>query len=154
MAEPSLVEWLSACLDSDERTANLMAEFYPGTWEIADRGYMARIVADGPSFWEVTRLEQWPTMPTGVDAPTLGQIVGHVERWQPARVLAEVAAKRRIIEVHYNMNDGDCAVCVRGEWGYPTHGGSSPVLWPCLTVRLLALPYAGRDGYQDSWRPE
>ncbi|WP_373305012.1 DUF6221 family protein [Streptomyces bluensis] len=24
---------------------------------------------------------------------------------------------------------------------------------PCPTLRLLALPYADRDGYQESWRP-
>lgn len=23
---------------------------------------------------------------------------------------------------------------------------------PCPTVRLLALPYAGRDGYREEWR--
>jgi hypothetical protein len=27
------------------------------------------------------------------------------------------------------------------------------VEWPCLTVRLLALPSAGRPGYRDQWRP-
>ncbi|MGD9989065.1 DUF6221 family protein [Pseudonocardia sp.] len=135
-----LIEWLSACLDDDERAAKLMAEFYPGTWEIADRGWMARVVADGPSFWEVTRLEQWPTMPTGADAATLGQIIDHVERWQPDRVLAEVAAKRRILALYTGPADFP-------DWD----GGYTSAMGDVL--RALALPYAARDGYRDEWRP-
>lgn len=68
-------------------------------------------------------------------------------------LLADVDAKRRILDEHQNVNDGDCGTCVNGRWGYPTHGGSSPQPWPCTTLRLLALPYADRPGYRDEWRP-
>ena len=69
------------------------------------------------------------------------------------RVLAEVEAKRRIVDAHPNVNDGDCETCVRPQWGYPTHGGSLPMPWPCPTLRLLVLPYADHPDYRQEWRP-
>jgi hypothetical protein len=37
-----------------------------------------------------------------------------------------------------------CSDDARSEWGAD---------WPCLTLRLLALPYADRPGYREEWRP-
>jgi hypothetical protein len=31
--------------------------------------------------------------------------------------------------------------------------GDLTVRFPCRTLRLLALPYADREGYLESWRP-
>jgi hypothetical protein len=78
-----------------------------------------------------------------------GAVAEFLNRWDPtdpARVLAEVEAKRRILDEHA-PDDADlerkyCTRC--GDW--PT------VEWPCPTVRLLAQPYAGRDGWRDEWR--
>jgi hypothetical protein len=53
--------------------------------------------------------------------------------------LAEVDAKRRILDEHAERG-GTCTAC---SW----QGA------PCHTVRLLALPYADRPGYQEGWRP-
>ena len=72
--------------------------------------------------------------------------------WDPARVLAEIAAKRAIIDAHPNVNDGDCGTCVRAGWGYPTHGGSTIEHWPCPTLRLLAAPFADHPDFDESWR--
>lgn len=80
------------------------------------------------------------------------EAAGHVVRWDPARVLAECAAKRRIIEEHDNVNDGNCGTCVVGHWGYPTNGGASPARWPCPTLLALAQPYAGRPGWREEWK--
>lgn len=71
----------------------------------------------------------------------------------PARLLLEIEAKRQLLDEHSDVNDGSCGTCVDGDWGYPTHGGSSPQRHPCKTLRLLALPYATRVGYQEGWRP-
>src|SRR5207248_2405491 len=73
--------------------------------------------------------------------------IEHFKRHMPERVLAECAAKRRIVELHQDGNadlrwDGDpdplpgfCTVC---------HNRSEheQERWPCLTLRLLAAPYA------------
>lgn len=72
--------------------------------------------------------------------------------FDPARVLAEYDARRRIVAHHNRVPDGAgdgggdrCSVC--------TSSGPDAQGWPCLTLRLLALPYANRPGYRSEWRP-
>lgn len=145
-----LAEWLGQQLDEDERAARRMEEHFPSPWELSDRGWMAHAVADGPAFREVVRLEQWHGMPEDVG---LGQLIEHVARHDPARVLREVDAKRQILGLHTPFRvDGDpgpgCNTC---SWRDDME--DLQVIWPCSTLRLLALPYAGRPGYRDEWRP-
>lgn len=65
--------------------------------------------------------------------------VEHIVRHDPSRVLAEVEAKRRILDEHEGVHTcGDRTYDFR-EW--------------CPTLRALALPYAGRPGYREEWRP-
>jgi len=79
----------------------------------------------------------------------------HHLRWNPARVLAEVDAKRRILDEHapfsqpQKMAWGEIIAC-------STCGSvdDSPTEWPCSTVRLMALPYADHPDYREEWRPE
>ena len=65
-----------------------------------------------------------------------------------ARVLAEVDAKRRILD--FLSRDVIDVSTLGGppEW---IHGASPIEAHPAL--RLLALPYADRPGYRDEWRP-
>jgi hypothetical protein len=121
-----LVAFLRARLDDDEWTARAAK---PGPWH-----------ADGGSVYA--------THPTD-------EVVGytdsaeHIARHDPARVLAEVEAKRRLLELHepgeMEYVEGDvCMACdLRGEGPY----------YPCLTLRLLALPHAEHPDYRDEWRP-
>lgn len=94
------------------------------------------------------------------------------------RLLAEVAAKRAIIDEHApewrnvewphdQDGTGKAQVCRRcqnaehtywdppvGEAGVLPEGFVTPyVLAPCTTLRLLALPFASHPDYQESWRP-
>jgi hypothetical protein len=72
----------------------------------------------------------------------------HIARHDPARVLAEVDAKRRIIEQHH-CSGVTCPRCSLG-----TEDGE--VVFerdPCGTLRLLALPYAGHPDYRGEWAP-
>ena len=57
----------------------------------------------------------------------------------PARVLAERAAKRALIELHSADHS-----CVDGSY----FGGA-----PCSTHRILAQPYADHPDYQSEWSP-
>lgn len=66
--------------------------------------------------------------------------VPHILRWEPARVLAECEAKRRIVEIHQIGND-PC----------DEHDASMRSI-PCETLQLLALPYADHRDYQQEWR--
>jgi hypothetical protein len=90
----------------------------------------------------------------------------HIKRHDPARVLAEVAAKKAILELHvprelnfvrippgtgkdeakriFNETPKRviCSVCMEG---------LRPVDHPCRTVRLLAQPFAGRPSWREEW---
>jgi hypothetical protein len=144
MNGPDLAGWLLEQIAEDEQRAKAMAAEYPTPWDLADRGWMARVVADGPHFHEVIRVEQHQVSDA---ADWLGGVIQHVETWNPDRVLAECDAKRRIVELH--TGEHECSVYEdNGEINYCQY-----VLGDCSTLRLLALPYAGRPGHRDDWRP-
>lgn len=65
----------------------------------------------------------------------------------PAFVLADVAAKRQIIEEHYN-DHGLCNVCAD-----EPHYDATWRPYPCKTLRLLALPSADHPDYRKEWTP-
>jgi hypothetical protein len=73
----------------------------------------------------------------------------------PNRVLAEVEqgraeveAKRRILDEHdsYGGYGERCQTCRD-----PNDDLAAGAPLPCPTVRLLALPYAGRPGWREEW---
>lgn len=70
----------------------------------------------------------------------------------PARVLAECEAKRRIADLHKNegVHSPSCLTCA-GE--VDPDGHTEWMHWPCDTILLLALPYAGHPDYREEWRP-
>ncbi|MFI2663254.1 DUF6221 family protein [Micromonospora carbonacea] len=111
----NLITWLPAQLDDDERVAR-------------------QLIASPGGFYIEAETEDTDLMAAGA----------HVHRWSPARALAEVEAKRRIIDLHpaagLRSAPESCGSCV----SYPG---------PCDTLRLLALPYADRPGYREEWRP-
>jgi hypothetical protein len=81
------------------------------------------------------------------DMPDTG-VAPHIARWDPARVLAECQAKRRIVEHHGSNGDDDFALCV-----ICTEVGPDAQGWPCQTLRLLALSYADHEDYRPEWKP-
>ena len=130
-----LVAWLREQVDEDERVARAAMHrprSHPPT--IGHWGYVHEDLVDGDGLVLAPRV--W--IPAAE----------HIARHDPARVLREVAAKRRILDWHrhatfYREPIGPtCEVC--GD-----HDGED---W-CQTLRLLALPYADRDGYRSEWAP-
>lgn len=72
-------------------------------------------------------------------------------RHDPRRVLAEVAAKRQILDLHehYPADSSDgfgCGICA---WD-GRNGELVADRW-CKTVRLLAAPYADKPGFNPAW---
>ena len=70
----------------------------------------------------------------------------------PERVLAEVEAKRQLLDLHepgeMEYVDGDvCMVCEN------TDVGDEGPFYPCRTLRLLAMPYADHPDYREEWKP-
>ncbi|MGW3191619.1 DUF6221 family protein [Streptomyces ardesiacus] len=127
-----LVEWLREQLDEDERTAR--ATIWDGSGNKLD--------------WELIASA---TIDVGGDEFYVGDrtIANHMMAWEPARVLREIDAKRRLLDLHREAEDPQemqdyCTTCeVTGNYPY----------FPCQTLRLLALPYADRPGYRPEWQP-
>jgi hypothetical protein len=68
----------------------------------------------------------------------------------PARVLADCAAKRAIVELHplYRCTHARCG----GDGSHcRTCGADVPA--PCPTLLALAQPYADHPDYRNEWRP-
>jgi hypothetical protein len=138
-----LVVWLRAQLDEDERIAREAgASVGPVLgamdWRLAESGS-----DEGGRYWRITTVPPNDTVPTvelvgsgmsggGVHEEALGR---HIVAHDPARVLREIDAKRRII----GRINSHAAVMGWDE----VHGD---------LLRSLALPYADRPGYREEWR--
>jgi hypothetical protein len=124
-----LAEFLLARIAEDEEVARSGAErTYPGfeSWKLHN---------------------QLNTYAFGQPAPVIAS---------RARVLAECEAKRRIVAWHRLIDGLDNEDRpVRGCCNCIASGAEPPYLiaGPCMTLRLLALPYADHDDYDLGWRP-
>lgn len=160
-----LVTWLRAQLDEDERVARTI-KLEPWVLSPATGTHGGWLWVFGKRSAD----QIW-----GGDQPRVGQ---YIVQWHPERVLAEVAAKRALLELHAptlenvewwhdQTGKGKALVCPSchpahpSEW-YPAFGeaGEPPegfvpsyVLAPCPTLLSLLLPYADRPGYREEWRP-
>ncbi len=80
---------------------------------------------------------------------------GHIARHDPARVLREVAAKRRIMELHQEGLSNDFPMGVEPAEGdilcMTCDDRALKQYYPCPTLRLLALPYADHADYRADW---
>lgn len=146
MTNVDIAEFLTARLDAEWQLAVAAQGRYAGgepwgpTWAY-DREHF-RVVIDGQ---------------TAVAAKDTRDVDGeHIAYWDPARVLADIAAKRRIVERHgaFAPRGGSklmgfwkiCTECGSGEeYQYPTD-------WPCDTLRLLAALYADHPDFDPAWR--
>jgi len=128
-----LTSWLRAQLDEDEQLAR---EASPSPWTFHEQSGRGEVWAD------ITAADGSAVCDTesGALGPPL-ETARHLFRWQPARILAEVEAKRRILDWLDAAED----------WMFDKAYGGQP---DGDNVRkLLALPYADRPGYDETWRP-
>lgn len=136
-----LVTWLRAQLDKDERVAREALE-----WEDE------RFTRHEWSWSHVARLSgKVKRQDVVAGAPS------------PRGQLAEVEAKRRILDLHPPFTDHAgrvrCETCAELCHSRSGLGCNDPVdaMYPCETVddiaRLLAQAYAGREGWREEWQP-
>ena len=132
-----LIAWLRAQLDEDERLARaaqideLVWQSGPGV-SYDTQGWVRAVSND----------DSWMICETHTRAQS-----DHIARHDPARVLAEVEAKRAILDLHDSDGGHEC-VGPADAWGTATIHAQT-----CPTLRLLAQPYADRHGYREEWRP-
>ena len=115
-----LVEFLLARIAEDEEAARAAVDQGTPRWAVGGGGeYVHPDPPPGNSY-----------VATGPWGGGLGPAADHIARHDPARVLAECEAKRRIVEW---MSAWQQDVAVEG-------------------LRLVALPYADHPDYRDEWR--
>jgi hypothetical protein len=122
-----LVQWLRAQLDEDERIAR---ETHPVflRWDYDEFVKEIRDLGNGNE------------IASGV-IPRYGAFIAEHD---PARVLREIDAKRRMLDAYAGVAANDVNE-VEYAHGYANALGEA--------VRLLALPYVDRPGYREEWRP-
>lgn len=130
-----LVAFLRARLDEDERIARAAT---PGPWEQTPErvGFLA-----SEEYWDVVDCSGTPAARENAE---------HIARHDPARVLADIDAKRQLIALHQEKQEQGYGSDFCAECGF---GEVSQSYYPCGTLRLLALPYAGHPDYREEWRP-
>lgn len=125
-----LVAWCLAQLDEDERKASARKT------SLAD-GELDPITDEDVDYWA-----------TYAEHTGLGEAEAeHIRNWLPSRVLAEVDAKRRIVD--------ECAEILAMSSHYSTVEScdEADVILAEHVVRNLAASLADRDGYREEWRP-
>lgn len=187
-----LVRWLGACLDTDELWATEASrqrggQPHPGGahWQwvepetdtpvMADPSRDEHLTDEAENFrFSLRSVEEFPREHVGPlplfairDAEEIPvAVAGHIAAHDPARVLRETDAKRKLLDDHPIVpRDVEPTVINGEEFGgpyYPFGCGNchaepdSPEVngfGYCLTWRVLASVYADRLGYREEWRP-
>lgn len=136
-----LVQFLRARLDEDERAAR-DAGGKPWAWE----QHYGDMCNDPTCEYGELATDDTVLMDVhGYDVKAPWQGADHIARHDPARVLAEVDAKRQMLGgllPELESSDGS----ILGEWNVdPDTAGA--------LLRLVALPYADHPDYREEWRP-
>jgi hypothetical protein len=143
-----LIAWLTAQLDADEEAA-LTAS--PGPWRADDEEVLA---ADDIPVVEAFALS----------GPQSRATARHIAEWDPARVLAEIEAKRLAIRReldHLALIDGmfsDGSDTAEEPCGHSADeiGSGACDMHQTATdfpvTEALARPYKGRPGWRPEWR--
>jgi hypothetical protein len=137
-----LVAFVRRCLDEDERVA--LAAQASGTPPWVNRvyaesdGYNTGSIKDASGYTVVHVEDQTPGFATAE----------HIARWDPARVLAEVKAKRRILDLY----EAACAE-VRSFVTADQRAAARVAQFQLeAVITALAQPCAGREGWREEWQ--
>ncbi|MFE2710666.1 DUF6221 family protein [Streptomyces mirabilis] len=137
-----LVRWLGEQLDEDER--------------------IAKMASAGPWTRHVGRITGGPEGRVLVAQQAQAWNADHIARHDPARVLREIEAKRRLLDdytVTARIRD-EAAARIKAAGDHPDPKDLET--WDRAQreaailegpVRLAALPLADRPGYREEWRP-
>ena len=131
-------EFLAVQLQDDEDYARQAAEEFGPHWT---EQWTGTVNLNPSGQRSASQDDHWATLIEHTDE----RVTRHIIRHDPARVLAEVAAKRRILEGH--------ALCGTG-LGLCDHAHRRPASVEsgrCGTLRDLAAPYADHPDFNPSW---
>lgn len=130
-----LTAWMCIQMDEDERVARAAI---PGPWEAKWWGVRTAYDFDRPGY-----IHHGERVGIANNSGTVGNREAeidnaeHIARWDPARVLAEIQAKReRLLCIESQLADD---------------ADDETALW---LARVEAWPYADRPGWRPEWRME
>jgi hypothetical protein len=140
-----LADWLTQIWDEEEAAMKRVGE---RIWFVCDDGHFEEPTRDDDPWDGTGEYVRWDDG----DYRLPNHHNTWLEAFNPASVLARIAADRKILELHGVAWNGEvCTVC------HHLVGRELQVdndAWPCQTVRLLASPYKGREGWQEEWGDE
>jgi uncharacterized protein DUF6221 len=134
-AVTDLASWLLAEIDADEQLAR----------RVEEQVGAARAGEQFPARSRIAAYDDFPSYPWSLEQPELE----FVARWHPRTVLAELEATRRIVRFCTQLIN---ITAVQDDVVGSDDSARAEVAWE--TLRLLALPYADRDGYREEWHPQ
>ncbi|MDX3515918.1 DUF6221 family protein [Streptomyces caniscabiei] len=139
-----LVRWLNTQLDIDAEKARAACEYASPDWHLDEDGETVLWWPPEPHIAEKEREKGLPVVSDRWRGETVGaRIAPHIAEHDPARVLREIDAKRRLLAEWKLAN---------AEAKYPDFmGGYSSGL--DYAVQLAAAEYADRPGYDPEWAP-
>ena len=123
-----LAAWLLDAIAEDEARADVATRLGESRWKAVGGSVELATVPRGSSIFE------W-MVAFDEGSPSEGQAV-HIATWDPARVLAECAAKRALVEETMERS--------------AEHRGPAAT-WVSLILGHLAQPYRDREGWRDEW---
>lgn len=129
-----VVSFLRARLDEDEQIARAASDL-GASWYVDGRTGEVAAVQPDPEPGDSAVLVTCDSY--GLSAAVEEEQAVHIARHDPACVLRDVEAKRRIIDL--------CDTEIQGDTDGAVTASS--------TLYLLALPYADHDDYLEEWKP-
>lgn len=121
----AIVAFLRARLDEDEQAARAAGN---RQWLVGDNTI---------SLWPEREDDGFMSWPTRADAR-------HAAKWEPARVLREIGAKREALDHYERIRQHT----VRSDEAYVLAEGAVR-----KHIQIMALPYADHPDYRQEWRP-
>lgn len=153
-----LVAFLTARLDEDEAAAQACHRLRQPVeggevWAVKDY-----VPSDPDAVQSGTWVVTGPDGGDGIGMMSSEYRAKHIARHDPARVLREVAAKRRTLTRHSAAPGGEELAmplyCAAHAFKHRDGTVTFPIqLDACPDLRDLAEPYAWHPDYQESWRP-
>ena len=134
-AATDLASWLLAQIDADEQLAR----------RVEEQVGAARAGEQFPDRPRIADYDDFPSYPWSLEQPELEFLA----RWHPRTVLANLEATRRIVRFCTQL------ISITALQDDAVHGPESARAEVAReTLRLLATPYADRDGYREEWHPQ
>jgi len=145
----TITEFLEARIAEDEAVAN---DATGARWVVLPGVNASLVNIDATQ----VRDEKWKYGRFGHIATTShdAAYAEHIARHDPARVLAECAAKRAIIELHGPVRDDGWKSGEANDYLWCGMCGSiddSPEPYPCATIKALAAVYKDHPDYREEW---